>query len=82
MDIFGQDYTLKSEAEDGHIQRVADLVDRKMREVSMSTNSKNTVNIAILAALNMADEYLRIKDDRDRAAAKTRDLMQLVDGSL
>lgn len=82
VDIFGNDYILKADTDDGHIQKVADLVDQKMREVSLSTNSKNTINIAILAALNIADEYLNIKDEKDKAETKARELMQLIDASL
>ncbi len=82
VDIFGNDYILKADTDDRHIHKVADLVDQKMREVSLSTNSKNTTNIAILAALNLADEYLKIKDDRDKAETRARELSQLIDASL
>lgn len=82
VDIFGNDYILKADTDDIRIQKVAEFVDKKMREVSLSTNSKNTTNIAILAALNIADEYLRIKDERDKAETKTRELAQLIDASI
>lgn len=82
VDIFGHDYVLKSDSDDNHIQRVADLVDEKMKEVSASTNSKTVLNIAILAALNIADEYLKIKDERGLAEAKARELAQLIDSNL
>lgn len=82
VDIFGNDYILKADTDDRHIQKVADLVDQRMREVSLSTNSKSTINIAILAALNIADEYLKIKDEKDKAETKARELTQLIDSSL
>lgn len=82
VDIFGNDYILKADTDDRHIQKVADLVDQKMKEVSLSTNSKNTTNIAILAALNIADEYLKIKDEKDKAETRVRELAQLIDASL
>ncbi len=82
VDIFGHDYVLKSDSDDNHIQRVADLVDEKMKEVSATTNSKTVLNIAILAALNIADEYLKIKDERKQAEAKARELTQLIDSNL
>ena len=81
VDIFGHDYVLKAEAEDGHIQRVAELVDQKMKEVSLSTSSQNVSNIAILAALNIAEEYLKIKDERAQAEVKARELAELIDVS-
>lgn len=79
VDIFGHDYILKSDADDNHIQRVAEFVDRKMKEVSTSSNSQTVLNIAILAALNIADEYLKIKDERELAEIKARELAQLID---
>lgn len=82
VDIFGHDYVLKSDSDDNHIQRVADLVDEKMKEVSATTNSKTVLNIAILAALNIADEYLKVKDEREQAKAKARELAQLIDSKL
>lgn len=82
VDIFGHDYVLKSDSDDNHIQRVADLVDEKMKEVSATTNSKTVLNIAILAALNIADEYLKVKDEREQAKAKARELAQLIDSNL
>jgi cell division protein ZapA len=82
VEIFGQDYTLRSEADDEHIQRVAELVDQKMREASLSTNSKNVLNIAILAALHIADEFIRTREERERAEVKARELTQLIDSSL
>lgn len=82
VDIFGHDYILKGEAEDGQILKVAEFVDQKMKDVSVSTNSKSVVNIAILAAINIADEYLKIKDEKERAEAKARELAQLIDASI
>lgn len=82
VDIFGHDYILKADNDDAHIKRVADLVDKKMKEVSLSANSRNVSNIAILAALNIAEEFLRIKDERDRAEKKARDLTRLIDSNL
>ena len=82
VEIFGHEYILKADNEDSHIQRVADFVDGKMKEVSVSTNSKSVTNIAILAALNIADEYLQIKEEREQVEAKARDLSRLLDISL
>lgn len=82
VDIFGHDYILKSEAEEEHIHRVAGLVDRKMKEISINANSKSVLNIAILAAINIADEYLNIKDERERAEAKAKELTQFIDSKI
>lgn len=82
VEIFGHEYILKSDNDDSYIQKVADFVDGKMKEVSVSTNSKSVTNIAILAALNIADEYIQIKEERERVEAKARDLSRLLDTTM
>jgi len=48
-----------------HILKLAEYVDAKMRAVAEATNTIDTVRLAVLAALNIADEYhlLRRKQD-------------------
>ena len=45
----------------GYLQGLADLVDRKMREVAQHVNTADTARIAILAALNLADELMSLE---------------------
>jgi len=62
--VFGQMYTVKTDAEEGHIQEVARYVNEKMDEVLKKTRSVSTLNVAILTALNIADDLLREKEKR------------------
>ena len=56
VEIFDQPYNLRgSDAE--YILRLADYVDSKMRAVAEQTNTVDTARLAVLAALNIADEY-------------------------
>ena len=59
VEIFGNRYTLKSEFPEEHVKRVADYVDGKMREVAQGTKSVDSLHIAILTALNIAQDYLQ-----------------------
>jgi cell division protein ZapA len=60
VEIFDQAYNLRgSDAE--YILKLADYVDGKMRAVSEQTATVDSVRLAVLAALNIADEYHLLK---------------------
>jgi cell division protein ZapA len=61
VEIFGAVYSVRGSDDDGYLQGLADLVDRKMREVAQHVNTADTARIAILAALNLADELLSLE---------------------
>jgi len=81
--VFGQTYTVKSEAEENHIQAVAQYVNEKMDEVLKKTRSVSTLNVAILTALNIADDLM--KERRERMAlireveTKSKDLAEKIE---
>jgi len=55
--IFNQTYNVRSENEPEYIEKLAALLDSKMAEISNLTPTVDTVRVAVLAALNIADEY-------------------------
>ena len=57
--IYGQEYTLKGDAEAAYVEKVALLIDQKMREIAENSSLESPSKIAILAAVNLADELLR-----------------------
>jgi cell division protein ZapA len=71
--IYGQEYTLKGEAEPEYVEKVAEFVDRKMREVAGNSTTVSTTKIAILAAINVADELFRERRRRQEALAMLDD---------
>jgi cell division protein ZapA len=73
VQIFGSVYSVRGTDEDGHLQRLADLVDRKMREVSRHVKSGDTARIAILAALNLADELYKAQDQQEGERVEIRE---------
>src|SRR6201987_2495424 len=60
VEIFDQAYNLRGSDAD-YIIKLADYVDSKMRAVAEQTNTIDTVRLAVLAALNIADEYHLLK---------------------
>jgi cell division protein ZapA len=62
VEIMGQKFTVSSDAEESYVRRVAGYVDGKMEEVLKTTRPSAKFNVAMLAALNIADEYHRLKE--------------------
>ena len=62
VEILGQKFTISSDAEEGYMLKVADYVDAKMQELMRASKPVAKSNVAMLAALNIADEYHRLKD--------------------
>jgi cell division protein ZapA len=87
VEIFGEVYHVRGGDEGGHLQELADLVDRKMREVAERVKG-DTARIAILAALNLADELMQAQsrqegervEIKEKVAALTEELTQALEG--
>jgi cell division protein ZapA len=60
VEIFDQAYNLRGSDPD-YILKLAEYVDAKMRAVAEQTNTIDTVRLAVLAALNIADEFHLLK---------------------
>lgn len=75
VEIFGSVYRVRGRDDSEYLQKVAALVDGKMREVARQTASVDTSRIAILAALNIADEYLQSRSTQDEDRDEIRQRM-------
>src|ERR1700756_2534643 len=70
VEIFDQAYNLRGSDPD-YILKLAEYVDAKIRAVAEATNTIDTVRLAVLAALNIADEYhLLLKRKQDGGTAE------------
>lgn len=82
VEIFDQGYNLRGTDPD-YILRLAEYVDSKMRAVAEQTHTVDTARLAVLAALNIADEYhvLRRKSEGGPSdgSKKTRQLLNALD---
>jgi cell division protein ZapA len=61
VEIFGQTYSVTAGTDPGYVEELAALVDAQMKEVSRSSGAVDSVRIAVLAALNIADEAFRLR---------------------
>ncbi len=64
VSIYGQEYTLKGGDDCEYVQKVAKFVDERMNEVAGNASVATTAKIAILAAVNIADELFREQQKR------------------
>ena len=81
--IMGQKFMIKSDSDEEYVHRIAGFVDQKINEVMQSTKSVASLNVAILAAMNIADEYFRSQRSQEEkfvnAEKKIKDLIELID---
>jgi cell division protein ZapA len=61
VEIFGLSYAVNTGSEPGYVEQLAGFVDAQMREVSRGAGAVDSVRIAVLAALNIADELFRAR---------------------
>ncbi len=61
--IFGQLYNVKGDQEPDRIRQIARLVNEQMRKLATTNATLTPAEIAVLAALNIADDYLRLEED-------------------
>jgi len=59
--IYNQTYTIKGDGDGEYIQQLADYVDRRMKEISSGTLTADSLRVAILTALNIADELYKMR---------------------
>ena len=82
VEIYDQAYNLRGSDPD-HISQLAEFVDGKMRTVAMHSATVDSLRLAVLAALNIADEYLLLKRKHEaisrEVAQRTRNLAGALD---
>jgi cell division protein ZapA len=83
VEIHGQRYPIRSSLDQEYVLRLAAYVDQKIGAAAESTPSGDSLRLAVLAALNIADELFRIREAtraRDtQIAERASELEQLVD---
>lgn len=65
VEIFGANYTIKSDENPKYTVELAQFVDSKMRSITQKTDTVSTAKVAILAAIYIADELFKTKKTTD-----------------
>ena len=68
IEIYGQKYRIrvKGEEDEKYIGHLTSYIDQKMREVAVKSKSVDNLKIAVLAALNIADEFFLCQKKLDK----------------
>jgi cell division protein ZapA len=84
--ILGQRYPIRSTLEPAYIVELAGYVEEKMKAAAEAGTAHDTLRLAVLAALNIADEMFRCREaagERARAVVdRTRAIEQMLDAAL
>lgn len=64
--IYGEDYTIRGTEEKDHIETTAQMVDEKMAEIGERLPELSLSRVAVLAAINLADELLKAEERNER----------------
>ena len=59
--IYDQEYFVRGDLNEEYIQKLAKYLDVKMRAIAGRTRTVDSLRVAVLAALNIADEYHQVK---------------------
>lgn len=69
IEIFDRNYAITGAIDDDYLERLSAYVDGKMREIYESSLTVDTIKVAVMAALNIADELFQERDEAKRVEA-------------
>jgi cell division protein ZapA len=85
VEIYGQTYNVRGEGDPAYLTELAQIVDSRMREIAPQVATGDPTRIAILAALNLADEFTRYRQQREsdvgRWKNRTEQLIEALEGN-
>jgi len=86
VQVHGQRYPIRTTLDPSYVQDLAVFVDRRMALASEASPSTDMLGLAVLTALNIADELFRSRDqqldDSESVTARTAALERIVDQAL
>ncbi len=81
--ILGQKFVVKSESDEAYVREVASFVDQRMNDILQKTKSVSNLNVAILSAMNIADEFFSFKKKKEQSiqtvTKKIEEMIELID---
>jgi cell division protein ZapA len=76
--ILGQKYTIKGDAPEEYIRKLASYVDTRLKEVNSSVPNVMPVKALILTSLNIADELFRMKTEQEKVTKVIEDKTEVL----
>ncbi len=84
--VYGQSFILRSDSSEDEVRRVADFVNQAIEEVVATNRVADSLNVALLAFLNVAQAYLQLQSarqgDQQELVARMNRLAQRIDDEL
>jgi len=80
--IFGEEYPIKVTSDEDYLRDVAKYVDGKMAEIEAGLTVKSAKKVAILAALNIADEYMKQKQAYEQTISEFEEKIATITSAL
>ena len=86
VEIYDQTYHIRGELDEAYVSELAQYVDTKMRTVAEATRTIDSLRVAVLAALNIADELHTLRRQHaeleESLRARTERALSLVDQAM
>jgi cell division protein ZapA len=83
VEVAGLKFTLKTDADEAYVKSLARFVTEKMDEARASSRTVATHNLALLVAMNIADDLFRnrrmAKEFRQRVREKSRSVLEILE---
>lgn len=80
VNILGQNYTIKGDAPEEYMKKLAAFVDLKLKEVHNSSPNIAPLKAAILVSLNIADELHRLQEEHEKATMVIEEKANVLSG--
>ncbi len=81
--VLGQKFVVRSDSDEAYVAKIGSFVDQRMNEIMKNTHSVASLNVAILAAMNIADEYFKYQEKAEGkktdAEKKIQEMIELID---
>ncbi|MFC0270236.1 cell division protein ZapA [Metabacillus herbersteinensis] len=66
VNIYGQQFSVIGTESTSHVRMVASIVDDKMRDLNSKNSSLDINKLAVLTAVNVVHDYLKLKEDYEK----------------
>lgn len=86
VEIFGEDYLIRTDMDEEYTRRCAEFVDEAIRDAHLDLHVSEPHKAAVLAALQITDRYFRLREEtareRERMSRRLSDLRQRISNAL
>ncbi len=82
VEIYDQTYHIRGDVDEAYVTQLARYVDTKMREVAEATHTVDSLRVAVLAALAIADDFHALRQRQGELHQRAERCLSLVERAL